>query len=61
MTERTQDERAGTAAARTHVEGELRVRRVRTDRLVSLLHERAELRSAYAPAELLDQAVRWGA
>jgi hypothetical protein len=35
-------------------------RRLRTDGLVSLLHARSELRDTYAPADYLDQAVRWG-
>jgi hypothetical protein len=39
----------------------VRARRLRTDRLVSLLHERSELRGTYAPADYLDQAVRGGA
>ncbi len=40
---------------------DFRARRLRTDGLVALLHGRGELRGAYAPADYLDQAVRWGA
>lgn len=38
-----------------------RARRRRTEVLVSLLARREDLRGAYAPADYLDEGVRWGA
>ena len=51
---------SATRIGMTKKPGDRPVRRRMTEPLVALLHERKELREVYAPADIIDQAVRDG-